>query len=154
MSSSDFDNIYTTMNKENSHFADATLEPSSGPIFGAASTTHARVEVIPEAELAKRTTPLHLHPSRVLPSHFTDAIEREYFPASKFWFHVDAERFVAELQNHNSTYMNALALSWEHWGCGSFHEDLVNSICTKKFDEHCAAWLLANDLISQFAVQY
>ncbi|MGF6507824.1 hypothetical protein [Paraburkholderia sp. 32] len=131
------------MNNHKSHSSDAALEQSFGPALGTASTTRPFVEPIPEAQLAKEAIPLHLHPSRVLPSHFTDAIERAYAPASIFWFHVDADRFVNELEKHNSAYMTALALSWESWGCGSFHEDLVNSIRTKKFDEYCATWLLS-----------
>ncbi|MFB9124366.1 hypothetical protein E2553_35095 [Paraburkholderia dipogonis] len=129
------------MNNEQIQFFGTSLEQSSGPMLGTASTTQAQVELIAEAELAKLAIPLHLHPSRVLPSHFTEAIERAFVPATRFWFHVDAERFVAALQNQDPAYMGALVLSWEQWGCGSFHEDLINSIRTKQFDEFCALWL-------------
>jgi hypothetical protein len=37
--------------------------------------------------------------------------------------------------------MSVLALSWEQWGCGSFHEDLINTICATQFDEFCAVWM-------------
>lgn len=107
----------------------------------ASATIPSVAKAISEAELAKDAIPVHLHPSRVLPSHFTDAIERAYGPAVRFWSSVDAERFIAELQNANPAYMNALVLSWEQWGCGSFYEDLANSIHTRKFDEFCAVWL-------------
>jgi hypothetical protein len=129
------------MNNEQTHFSDTQLEQSSVPTWDTTSTTPPVADFIPEVELAKLAIPLHLHPSRVLPSHFTEAIEGAYAPATRFWFHVDAERFVAELQNQNPAYMSALVLSWEQWGCGSFYEDLVNSIRTKQFDEFCALWL-------------
>ncbi|MGF6507850.1 hypothetical protein [Paraburkholderia sp. 32] len=131
------------MKKAKPHFSGATLEQPSDLALTTASTAEVVVKAIPEAELAKHAIPLHLHPLRVLPAHFTEAIERAYAPATRFWLHVDAERFVAELQNQNAAYMSALVQSWEQWGCGSFHEDLVNSILTKKFDEYCAAWLLS-----------
>ncbi len=129
------------MNNEQIHFSDTALEQSSGPMSDTPSTTVRVANFIPEVELAKLAIPLHLHPSRVLPSHFTEAIERAYAPAARFWFNVDAERFVTALQSENPAYMDALVLSWEQWGCGQFHEDLVNSIRTKQFDEFCALWL-------------
>lgn len=129
------------MNSEQIHFSDTALEQSSGPTLDTTSTIPPVAKAISEVGLAKQAIPLHLHPSRVLPSHFTEAIERAYAPATRFWSHVDAERFAAELQNQNPAYMNALVLSWEQWGCGSFYEDLANSIQTKKFDEFCAVWL-------------
>ncbi|TDY21976.1 hypothetical protein B0G81_2223 [Paraburkholderia sp. BL6665CI2N2] len=134
------------MNNEQNHFSDTPLEQSSGPTSDSTSTNPPIANFIPEAELAKRAIPLHLHPSKVLPSHFTEAIERAFAPATRFWFHVDAERFVAALQNQNPAYMDDLVSSWEQWGCGPFHEDLINSIRTKQFDEFCALSLASQPL--------
>jgi hypothetical protein len=89
------------MNNEQIHFSDTALGQSSGPGSDATSTTPPGAGFIPEVEPAKLAIPLHRHPSRVLPSHFTEAIERAYAPATRFWFHVDAERFVVALQNQD-----------------------------------------------------
>jgi hypothetical protein len=121
--------------------SDSALEQPYEAAAGTSATIPSIAKAISEVELAKHAVPVHLHPSKVMPSHFTDAIERAYAPAPRFWSRVDAERFVAELQNANPAYMSALVLSWEQWGCGSFYEDLANSIYTKKFDEFCAVWL-------------
>ncbi|WP_109479700.1 hypothetical protein [Paraburkholderia sp. C35] len=95
-------------------------------------------DAIPDSTLAKKIVSARTHPSRVLPSHFIEAIERAYAPAKRFWCHVDPEQLANETVRHNPEYMNAVSQSWAAWGCGSFYEDLVNAIQTKKFDEHCA----------------
>ncbi|AMV48209.1 hypothetical protein [Paraburkholderia caribensis] len=126
-----------------SHLTDAGLELLNQMTSGTEARIPEAAEAIPDGELATKIVPLHLHPSQVLPSHFTDAIEREYAPAKHFWRHVDAERLVKETVIHNPGYMEALASSWKASGCGSFEEDLVNAIQLQKFDEHCALVMLA-----------
>jgi hypothetical protein len=101
------------------------------------------VSAIEEATLARRILPLNIHPDRMLPRHFTDAIEQVHSPSKTFWSRIDAERFADELDNYDPTYMAAVSQSWAAWGCGSFREDLVNAIRTKQFDEFCACWLMS-----------
>ncbi|WP_322008041.1 hypothetical protein [Paraburkholderia tropica] len=98
---------------------------------------------IPESELAKFSAPQHIRPDEVLPGKFLEAIAEAYSPAQVFWCNIDAERLVSELEKQHPEYMKAVATCWENAGCGSFHEDLVNSIRTRQFDEYCAQWLLS-----------
>ncbi|MBB5460237.1 hypothetical protein [Paraburkholderia sp. Cpub6] len=105
---------------------------------------------ISETELAKRAIPQHTSPDMVLPGNFVEAITRAYSPAAIFWLNIDAERLVSELENQHPAYMRAVEMAWQGVGCGSFHEDLVNSIRTRQFDEYSARWLLSlpQDLVS------
>lgn len=100
-------------------------------------------DAIPEPELAKRVIPEHLTPVTVLPEDFMEAIVHAYAPATTFWFNIDAERLANELASQYPSYMEAVSREWESSGCGSFHEDLVNSIRTRQFDEYAAKWLLS-----------
>ncbi|WP_176079880.1 hypothetical protein [Paraburkholderia tropica] len=100
-------------------------------------------DAISETELAKRIIALGFNPETVLPGLFLEVVVQAYSPATTFWFNVDAERLVSELESQQPTYMATVNRIWAKDGCGSFNEDLVNAIRTKQFDEYSAKWLLS-----------